>query len=223
MKNKRMITIIILLSIIALSWQHKMKDYGQTFSNSKYSTSDSNLQNSMIPVASGIGGDVTIACFECQKLMSIFIKRCVDQEAEGQQADTFRTFCEYYSKNPSNNAQINPDACFILNAKLSAVSGENGNEVVDPTKAPNLCIKYQSQCINYGGAPNCYSGFCESVAECVDCPTALIDKNKNGAFTTEVCGGNGICKLGWKNANAKGGNGYCECKNGMKGLACNLY
>ena len=51
-----------------------MKDYGQTFSNSKYSTSESNLQNSMIPVSSGIGGDVTIAYFECQKLMSILIK-----------------------------------------------------------------------------------------------------------------------------------------------------
>ena len=47
----------------------------------------------MILVASGKEIDVTIACFECQKLRSIFIKRSVDQETEGQQADTFRTFC----------------------------------------------------------------------------------------------------------------------------------
>ena len=39
----------------------------------------------------------------------------------------------------------------------------------------------------------------------------------------EVCGNSGVCRLGWKNPNSKGGNGYCECKNNMKGVACNEY
>lgn len=79
------------------------------------------------------------------------------------------------------------------------------------------------ECDKFGGAPRCFSGFCENVAECVDCPAAVIDNSKNGNFELEVCGKAGVCRLGWKNPNAKGGNGYCECKQGMKGLACNEY
>ena len=111
----------------------------------------------------------------------------------------------------------------ILNAKLASVTGEPGTEIIDPTKPPMECVKYRSHCNNFGGAPNCYTGFCEQVAECIDCPGALVDKNKNGDFVMEVCGNSGICRLGWKSPNSKGGNGYCECKNGMKGLGCNEY
>jgi hypothetical protein len=56
--------------------------------------------------------------------------------------------------------------------------------------------------------------------ECVDCPTAIIEKD--GSFEEEVCANSGICKLGWTNTE-KGGNGYCECSEGTKGLACNQY
>ena len=82
---------------------------------------------------------------------------------------------------------------------------------------------YYIECDKSGGAPKCFSGFCENVAECVDCPAALIDFNKSGKFELETCGRSGVCRLGWKNPNAKGGNGYCDCQNGMKGLACNEY
>lgn len=179
------------------------------------------VENPMIPVAAGIGGEVIVACSECRKLMTHFVDRCVDQEAAGLQADTFRTFCESYRDKLASN--INPEACLILNAKLASVTGESGTEIVDPTKPPNECIKFRSQCNNFGGAPYCYSGFCEMIAECIDCPTALVDKNKNGNFVPEVCGLNGVCRLGWKNPTSKGGNGYCECRSNMKGSSCNEY
>jgi hypothetical protein len=38
----------------------------------------------------------------------------------------------------------------------------------------------------------------------------------------EVCGDAGMCKLGWKNKD-KGGNGYCECNEGMRGISCNEF
>jgi hypothetical protein len=79
------------------------------------------------------------------------------------------------------------------------------------------------ECDRKGGSPRCYSGFCDNFAECVDCPTALVDTYKNGNFQKEVCGNAGICKLGWLNTKMKGGNGYCECNEGMKGVACNEY
>ena len=50
-----------------------------------------------------------------------------------------------------------------------------------------------------------------------------MDTQKNGNFELEVCGKAGMCRLGWKNPDAKGGNGYCECQHGMKGLACNQF
>jgi hypothetical protein len=86
-----------------------------------------------------------------------------------------------------------------------------------------MVLYYDIECDKAGGAPHCFSGFCENVAECVDCPAALVDVNKNGKFELETCGRNGICRLGWKNPNARGGNGYCECQNGMKGLSCNEF
>lgn len=73
-----------------------------------------------------------------------------------------------------------------------------------------------------GGGPLCYSGFCERVAECVDCPIAPVF-NRNGILDTAVCGNAGICKLGWRNEETKGGNGYCECNKGMRGIACNKF
>ena len=175
----------------------------------------------MIPVAAGIGGEVIIACVECRKTVGAFLQRCIDQEAGGKQADTLRSFCESFRDKPT--AKINPETCLILNAKLASITGESGDEIVDPTKAPNLCIKFMAQCQNFGDSPNCFSGYCEQVAECIDCPHALVDKNKNGDFTQEVCGNSGVCRLGWKAPNSKGGNGYCDCKNNMKGLACNEY
>lgn len=74
-----------------------------------------------------------------------------------------------------------------------------------------------------GGAPRCFTGFCESVAECIDCPSGLVDRDHDGNFELEICSKAGTCRLGWKNVNAKGGNGYCECKDGLRGLACNEF
>jgi hypothetical protein len=196
-------------------------DKNTSYQNERVIINANGTENPMIPVAAGIGGEVIIACVECRKIVGAFLQRCVDQEAGGKQADTLRSFCESFRDKPT--AKINPETCLILNAKLASVTGESGDEVVDPTKAPNLCIKFMSQCQNFGDSPNCFSGYCEQVAECIDCPHALVDKNKNGDFTQEVCGNSGVCRLGWKAPNSKGGNGYCDCKNNMKGLACNEY
>ena len=94
------------------------------------------------------------------------------------------------------------------------------SEIVDPTKPPFECSKYRSQCDSFGGPPQCYSGFCEMVAECIDCPSANVIHEHFG-IVPEVCAGNGICRLGFKYPDSKGGNGYCECLNSWKGLSCN--
>ena len=96
----------------------------------------------MIPTAAGIGGEVIVACTECQKLMTVFIKRCIDEESTGVQVDTFRSFCESYRD--KNSDKVNVDFCLILNAKMASVTGETGTEILDPTKAPNVCIKFRN-------------------------------------------------------------------------------
>jgi len=201
--------------------QTNKEDNNETYENKRVVVNANGTENPMIPVAAGIGGEVIIACVECRKIVGAFLQRCIDEEAGGKQAVTLRSFCESFRDKPT--AKINPETCLILNAKLASVTGESGDETVDPTKPPNLCIKFMSQCQNFGDSPNCFSGYCESIAECIDCPYALVDKNKNGDFTQEVCGNSGVCRLGWKSPNSKGGNGYCDCKNNMKGLSCNEY
>ena len=170
-----------------------------------------------VPVAQGLGGEVYVPCITCKLLMKEFLQICVDQEANGAQTGTFRAYCENINSKNSKKANF----CMNLNAKLAAVTGETGEDIVDATKPPDVCIKFKNECDKNGGAPNCYSGFCDQVAECVECPAGLIDVG-GGKMELEVCGGNGVCKLGWfDDTNKKGGNGYCECQGGARGLACN--
>lgn len=171
-----------------------------------------------VPVAQGLGGEVYVPCSECLKLMNKFVQKCVDQEANGAQAGTFRGFCEdFVTKNGKRN-----DFCMNLNAKIAAVTGETGEDIIDTTKAPDVCIKFKNECDKNGGGARCYSGFCDQVAECIECPAGLVDVNGDGNLELEVCSGNGRCLLGWyDDTNKKGGNGYCVCSGGAKGLACN--
>ena len=171
-----------------------------------------------VPVAQGLGGEVYVPCTECTKLMEKFVKKCVDQEANGAQAGTFRAFCEDFATKKGRRA----DFCMNLNAKLAAVTGETGADVIDTTKAPDVCIKFKNECDKNGGGPHCYSGFCDQVAECIECPAGLIDLTGDGNLELEICSGNGRCLLGWyDDTNKKGGNGYCVCSGGARGLACN--
>ena len=171
-----------------------------------------------VPVAQGLGGEVYVPCSECLKLMNKFVKKCVDQEANGAQAGTFHGFCDdFEAKNGKRN-----DFCMNLNAKFAAVTGETGQDIIDTTKAPDVCIKFKNECDKNGGGPHCYSGFCDQVAECIECPVGVVDMSGNGNMELEVCSGNGRCLLGWyDDINKKGGNGYCVCSGGAKGLACN--
>jgi hypothetical protein len=81
--------------------------------------------------------------------------------------------------------------------------------------------KFNIECYKFGGPPNCFSGFCETNAKCIDCPKALIDPEMLGKLEEETCARNGICKIGWRNIVTGGGNGYCECSAGLRGLSCN--
>lgn len=172
----------------------------------------------VVPSAMGIGAEVTVPCQVCHKLINQFVTTCVDQEANGAQASTFRAFCEEMD---SAKAGKDSEFCMMLNAKLAAVTGESGSELTDPTKAPDICIKFQNECNKLQGPPLCYTGFCSEVAECIDCPTSLVDLDGSGILSPHICGGHGVCKLGWKDSQNKGGNGYCECEPGNRGLGCN--
>lgn len=84
-----------------------------------------------------------VACSECEKLMNKFVRLCSDIEANALTSQTFRAFCESgrQDKNPFN---INYNACLILNAKLASKTGDTGADMVDPTKPPNICMKYKN-------------------------------------------------------------------------------
>ena len=165
---------------------------------------------------------IFVPCSECQKILSIYITSCNNQELQGQTPLTLFAFCEY-SKKHSNPFNINTNYCYYINQELSNIAGLTGNEYIDTTKSPLLCSHFQYECNKHKSTINCFSGLCDTIIGCIDCPTALIDRTGNGNFQKEVCGLSGYCRIGWRNTKGKGGNGYCECINGMKGLACNEY
>ena len=144
-----------------------------------------NPKNPIIPLAAGIGGEVVLACSECTRLLNKFMLICVDQEANGQSPTTFRGFCEAY-RNGNKEPKINTELCLIMNQKLAMITNESGSELVDPTKGPALCVKFKNECDKLGGGPNCFSGFCENVLECIDCPTALVDKYHKGGYNDKA-------------------------------------
>ena len=74
--------------------------------------------------------------------MSKFLLKCVDEEANAIHASTFRSFCEMTRDHPIYG--VNPDLCLILNAKLATKTGEPGTDMVDPTKAPGICVKFKN-------------------------------------------------------------------------------
>jgi len=180
----------------------------------------------MVLVNNNFNKIVELACSECSKIMSKFIAYCVDQEANGVPAETISSFCEISRKSEGpvpKEARVNYDYCRIMNEKLARVTNTDGTENTDPSKSPGLCTKYLNECMKQGGPPNCYTGFCRKVLDCVNCPTALVDTYKDGDLEEQVCGGAGTCKLGWKSKDKNFGNGYCICGEKMSGLACNEY
>ena len=114
------ITTLIILIQYTLTSKLKHKDIN-TISNAN------GEPNPLLPIAAGIGGDVLLACSECKKMLYKFILNCVDQEANGKTATTFRGFCEAYRDQP--HPSINTDICLIMNQKLSMVVAEPGNEL----------------------------------------------------------------------------------------------
>ena len=57
-----------------------------------------------------------------------------------------------------------------------------------------------NKCINQGGPPSCYSGFCDIETECIDCPMGPVEIGiKISEIDPIICSGHGKCRLGWKN------------------------
>eukprot|EP00744_Colponema_vietnamica_P002111 GILI01003396.1.p1 GENE.GILI01003396.1~~GILI01003396.1.p1 ORF type:complete len:232 (+),score=41.74 GILI01003396.1:85-780(+) len=176
----------------------------------------------VVPAALQFGAEVVVPCSECVKLISKYVQSCVEMEAYGTpQITSFISFCEPTPQTASTLTQRDREYCLVLNSKMAAMTGETGMDLVDPTKAPSVCARFKVECEARGGPPHCFSGFCDEIAECIDCPYASLDLNGDGYFEPEVCGDAGICRLGWKDPVHKGGNGYCDCLGGMKGLSCN--
>ena len=116
--------------------------------------------------------------------------------------------------------KIQGDYCSYLATKFDSNYDDEQLEG-DNSDTKGLCRKFMNNCVDQGGAPQCYSGFCDIQTGCIDCPMGPVELGtKISEIEPVVCGGHGKCRLGWKNQYQNGGNGYCECDKGSKGLAC---
>lgn len=172
---------------------------------------------------------VLFPCNECEKLIDKYIIKCVNSEIQGAKVPTFLTFCETLAleTDPKYNSTTYK---FCLDIHNRVLQDHKQPEVNKPDYNPfeldapsQFFLNYKLNCEKFGNLPTsqCYSSLCEKLVECIDCPFGLnqIDSENNHEF--ETCSGHGICRLGWLNDKKnKGGNGYCECYEGRKGLAC---
>jgi len=172
---------------------------------------------------------VFFPCNECAKLIDKYVFESQKSEILGVKVKTFLAFCESWAldQDPKYNSSTHK-YCLDLHSRLLDNHQQIGVNKADydpyekdlPDK---FFLNYRLSCEKFEGlsSTQCYTGFCEKYLECIDCPFGfnLVDNQYN--YELQVCSGHGVCRLGWLNDRGKkGGNGFCECYEGRKGLAC---
>lgn len=167
-------------------------------------------------------------CNECVKLMDKYVKKCSNIEIQGEKVPTFLSFCESLGldRDPKYNSSTYK---FCLDIHQSLLEDRKQPDTNKPNYTPYevdspdlFFFNYKRNCDKFNlPTPECYIGLCEKLVECIDCPYGLNEIDSEGNLEYQVCSGHGICRLGWLNEKKKkGGNGFCECFDGRKGLAC---
>ena len=172
---------------------------------------------------------VLFPCGECVKLIDSYVKKSWKAEIENAKVPTFLSFCESLEieQDPKYNSSTYK-YCLDLHSRM--LDGRKQTGVNKPDYTPyeqdspeHFFLFYRHECEKFNDLPStqCYTGFCDKYLQCIDCPSGfnIIDNQYN--YELQVCSGHGICRLGWLNDRGKkGGNGFCECYEGRKGLAC---
>ena len=181
-------------------------------------------------IQKAIFAPVYFPCNECYKIINEYVNTCLNAEIKGVQIKTFLAFCESLAleQDPKYNSSTYQ---YCLNIHKN-ILGETHQENPDYTPyesdvSEHFFLKYKQICDKFEELPKiseCYSGFCDKYVNCIDCPSGLNQIDSEFHYEFQVCSGHGICKLGWLNEKNEekrlGGNGYCECYEGRKGLAC---
>lgn len=164
---------------------------------------------------------VDFACISCMRIISLYTFQCSDDSAHGAPTKSFQTFCESLALEDSsieNNENLS-FFCMNILSKLATPTDKYSFYDASPTHS---CAMFQKSCEStLTPKPFCFSGFCDQLLQCIDCPYGIDKESKdNYNFIPKTCSGRGICKLGFLADNDKSGNGFCECERGYKGLAC---
>jgi hypothetical protein len=176
---------------------------------------------------------VDFPCISCMRIISLYTLQCANQAAHSVPINSFQTFCESLtiesvagvgSGVPGENDDLST-ACTLILSKL--VSKNDKYSFYDEAPA-HACTYFQTNCeATQAPKPFCFSGFCDQLLQCVDCPYGIGAEREYGGnfggsynFLPKVCSGRGVCKLGFIAEDGKSGNGFCQCERGYKGLAC---
>lgn len=172
---------------------------------------------------------VLFPCNECMKLVDRYVKQCEKTEVYKQKVKTFLSFCESLAieQDPKFNSS-SYKFCLDIHSRIMDNHQQEGANQPDynmfEVDAPEkFFLSYMHQCEKFQEltTAQCYSGFCEKYVQCIDCPAGLNLVDNENHYEFQVCSGHGICRLGWlHDEGRKGGNGFCECYEGRKGLAC---
>ena len=170
---------------------------------------------------------VLFPCNECIKIIDKYVNKCVKDQIEGAKIRTFLSFCEALAleQDPKYNASTYKYCIDIHDRLLQNHQQPDDNKAdYNPFEldvSENFFVNFRKDCEKFDEIPKtlCYSGFCDKIVECIDCPYGLNQNNQE--LEVQVCSGHGVCRLGWlREKERKGGNGFCECYEGRKGLAC---
>lgn len=158
---------------------------------------------------------VVVPCSECAKIIDGYITMCMRSEANDSPLMSLREYCGHSLDKKSGFTENDYSYCQFLGQRLAMYTGTNFAALHTNNHRKGSCAAFSEACDHYGGGPSCYSGFCDDIVGCIDCPSISLI-SEEGESSLEVCGDRGVCKI----VKDSSSTGYCDCDDGFRGVAC---
>ncbi|XP_053992272.1 uncharacterized protein LOC128883679 isoform X2 [Hylaeus volcanicus] len=156
---------------------------------------------------------------ECMKILDKFISQCALNEGFLKPVISLREFCETSVSADPSFTDRDFKYCLELGKRLAKKTGANFAALHTNNHVMGSCSAFLNMCHEHGGGWRCYSGLCDELAACTDCPYVMLQLAPQQPLQPEICADRGECFIGSTTSN----NGYCECDNPFRGLACDQY
>ncbi|KAH0476632.1 MAG: uncharacterized protein KVP18_003021 [Porospora cf. gigantea A] len=154
-----------------------------------------------------------VSCQSCMEFVAGFVRECRKADDAGEDVVSLPSFCFDQFKKANDFTEIHRDECLALADALAESAGYPSGVVVSSDNYySGTCGKVYTLCIEHKGPPECYSGLCHELVDCLDCPHNETWSSHRPY--TKKCNHRGECRQKKRSA-------FCECDSGWRGESCN--